>query len=452
MFDQDPRERLLHDAIGIRVGVPYEAVITSKGVELQGQAMFSLDDGLSFTLTTPSPPFDTIGSQTYTYGSPHLRLTASNRCFKVQVLSDRDPPYHPDIDPAMRVRTIAGQLEDSWIGQADALTWITVGYSGILWDWSGGNANDLYKEYHNYDNGRRHTKQISGMVLEYSDWSVRLFDQPDHHVKVEARSIAKIHRTNPFSSCEARQLLEDLHRFLSFLFGGNPGMVYAIGGHGYKADWGYLGSVRQPAKYRSVFRDPKPYRSDLSDIFKTLCTMGEEDKAIVSSMITHYTTSEELVWRTNPPVILPAIVVSYSALEGLVRWIGYSYDDIREEFFRKPKGKRDRQERRLKDRDNNKVGLSDVVVPVLERENIINERDRCAMKGIVKRLQEVRDSITHVTDMYRWEGKRLHSTWDMSQWLVEALILRKLGFDGDVSKNLRGLLREAHIPPQGVGE
>ena len=449
MFDQDPREKLLHDAVGIRVGVPYEAVITSKGVELQGQVMFSLDDGLSFTLTTPSPLFDTIGAQTYTYGSPTLRLTASNRCFKVQVLSDRDPPYHPDIDPAMRVRTIAGQLKDFLIGEADTLKWLTVGYSGILWDWCGGNANDLYKEYHNYDNGWRHTEQISGMVLEYSDWSVRLFEQPDHHVKVDARSIARIDRKTSFSSCEARQFLEDLHKFLSFLFGGNPGMVYAIGGHGCKVDWGCLGSVRQPAKYRSMFRDPKPYRSNLSDIFKAFCTMEEEDKAIMSSMITHYTTSEELVWRTNPAVILPAIVVSYSALEGLVRWIGYSHDDIREEYFYRPKGggkkKRERQEQERRLAKN--VSLLDVVVPVLERGNIIDEGDRCSMKGIVKRLQEVRDSIAHVTDMYKWEGIRLHGTWDMSQWLVEALILRKLGFDGDVSKKLRGLFQEAHIPP-----
>ena len=447
MSEQDPRERLLREAVDITVGVPYEAVITSKGVELQGQVMFSLDDGLSFTLTTPLLPSDTIGRQTYTHGSSTLRVTASNRCFKVQVLSDRDPPYHRDIDPSVQVRTINGCLTDSWIGEGDALTWITVGYSGILWDWHGGNANELYKEYHNYDNGRHHSEQISGMMLDYSDWSVHLFSQPDHHVKVDARSIARIDRKTPFSSCEARQLLEDLHKFLSFLFGGNPGMVYAIGGHGYKVDWGCLGSVRQPAKYRSMFRDPKPYSSNLSDIFKAFCTMEEEDKAIISSMITHYTTSEELVWRTSPAVILPAIVVSYSALEGLVRWIGYSHDDIREEFFRKPKGKRDRQERRLKDKDNNKVGLSDVIVPVLERENIIDEGDRGAMKGIVKRLQEVRDSIAHVTDMYKWEGIQLRSTWDMSQWLVEALILRKLGFDGNVSKNLRGLLQEAHIPP-----
>ena len=443
MSEQDPREKLLHDAVGIRVGVPYEAVITSKGVELQGQVMFSLDDGLSFTLTTPSPLFDTIGTQTYTYGGPTLRLTASKRCFKVQVLSDRDPPYHPDIDPAMRVRTIAGQLKDFWIGEADTLKWLTVGYSGILWDRCGGNANYLYKEYHNYDNGCRHTEQISGMVLEYSDWSVRLFEQPDHHVKVDARSIARIDRKTSFSSCEARQFLEDLHKFLSFLFGGNPGMVYAIGGHGYKVDWGCLGSASHPAKYRSMFRDPKPYSSNLSDILTSFCTMEGEDKAIMSSMITHYTTSEELFCRTNPAVILPAIVVSYSALEGLVRWIGYSHDDIRKRFFRKPKGKRDKQERRLKDR----VGLSDVIVPVLERENIIDEGDRCAMKGIVKRLQEVRDSIAHVTDMYKWEDIQLHSTWNMSQWLVEALILRKLGFDGDVSEKLRGLLQEAHIPP-----
>ena len=443
MSEQDPREQLVREALDITVGVPYEAIITSKGVELQGQVMFSLDDGLSFTLTTPLLPSDTIGRQTYTHGSSTLWVTASNRCFMVQVLSDRDPPHHREIDPNAQVRTIAGRLKDFWIGEGDTLTWITVGYSGILWDWCGGNANDLYKEYHNYDNGWRHTEQIPGMVLEYSDWSVRLFGQPDHHVKVDARSIARIDRKTPFSSCEARQFLEDLHKFLSFLFGGNPGMVYAIGYHDYKADWGCLGSVSQPAKYRSMFRDPKPYSSNLSDIFKEFCTMGEEDKAILSSMITHYTTSEELVWRINPAVILPAIVVSYSALEGLVRWIGYSHDDIHKRFFRKPKGKRDKQERRLKDR----VGLSDVIVPVLERENIIDEGDRCAMKGIVKRMQEVRDSIAHVTDMYKWEGIQLHSTWDMSQWLVEALILRKLGFDGDVSEKLRGLLQEAHIPP-----
>ena len=161
--------------------------------------------------------------------------------------------------------------------------------------------------------------------------------------------------------------------------------------------------------------------------------MEEEDKAIISSMITHYITSEELVERTKPAELLPAIVVSYSALEGLIRWIGYSHPDIREEFFRKPKGRAERdrqdQERRLAKGKS----LVDVAVYVLECEKIITDEYRSIAEAAVRRLQKDRDSIAHVTNMHELDGTQLRRTWDTSQDLVQRLILRKLGFDGDVS-------------------
>ena len=467
MFDQDPREKLLHDAAGICVGVPYSATIKNEEAELSGQVIFVIADTsawLTFKFFyEPTHPTDELGR---TDLDTKLHIDLLDVCWNVKCAGFPLAPEFP-------TTTVTGWVKDRWLSSdKDGLIGLTVGYSGIP-TWWRGNADFTY--YEGYNRERLGQFTMAGIQLSYQDWSVVLKSVPEHRVVNGVRHIAMIERTQSFSVCEAQQFVSDLHYFLCFLFSGNPGMVFAEGVKESKSSWGSLhGRVHQPPDRFDNWFGRLRYSSnqpDLSGIFAAFCGMGAGDKAIISNMITHYTASEEIL-ASGKVAIHPAIVASYSALEGLVRWIGYSHTDIREEYFYRPKGggkkKRERQEQERRLAKN--VSLLDVLVCVLARENLIEEERQAEIKDTLKPLRDVRDSIAHVTRMHEWEGTQLYDTWNKSQCLVEALILRKLGHDGfipnrtavgvhtylgiDLLKKRREegeLWLDAHIPPREEG-
>ena len=448
MSEQDPRDKLLRDVVGICVGVPHPATIRRRvgeyirggDAEFSGQATFSTGDRLTFEffpekelaypVVITSPP------------EAELHIGSLGLCWKVLVTSGRP---------------IKGKVELTWFGGAvRELTCIEVGYGSIPTGWAG-NASESYSEGHPREDRREH--KLAGLKLNYEDWSVHLCEVPEHHVVGGVRHTATIERTHTFSSCEAETFLSDLHLFFSFLWGGSSGMVFARGSKDSETLWGGLGRHVHPPpggllNWYSRWHMPLGRHDlSLSNIFTSLCDMEEEDKPIMSSMITLYTTSDRLIRRYDVGELLPAIVLSYSALEGLVRWIGYSHPDIREEFFRKPKGRaehdRQDQERRLA-KDKSLVNLA---ICVLESENINAEENR----SVVKQLQKDRDSIVHASNMHALDTEQVFAGWNRTQCLVEALILRKLGYAGVLPNRTRGdvwgeLRLDAQAPPRAEGD
>ena len=355
------------------------------------------------------------------------------------------------------VLTINGKVGVTWFGgTVHELKSIVVGYGSIPTGW-GGNAPGSY--YEGYNRERLGRRIIEGLQLNYEDWSVHLHEVPEHRVVGSVRHTATIKRTRTFSSCEAKKFLDNLHLFFSFLWGGSSGMVFARGSKDSETLWGGLGRrIPQPPgrlqNWYSIDHMP-PGRHDLSlsNIFTSLCDMKEADKAVMTYVMRFYSTSDELIQRNDVGQLLPAIVLSYSALEGLVRWIGYSRPDIREEFFRKPKGRAERdrqdQERRLAKGKS----LVDLAICVLGSENINAEENR----SVVKQLQKDRDSIVHSSDMYALDTKQVLAGWNRSQCLVEALILRKLGYAGVLPNRTRDdvwgeLQLDAQAPPRAEGD
>ena len=416
MFDQDPREKLLHDVAGIRVGIPYSATIKNEETELSGQVIFAIADQVTFKFFQDERTYGTHVFSPFT--SAVLHIESLGICWNV-ACSGIHPPEMPTKLPIV---TITWRLQDDWLGsEVDGLTSLTVGYSGIPTGWRG-NADVPY--YEGYNRERLGWSMMAGIQLDFTGWSVHLQSVPEHRVLNGVRHIATIERTQSFSSCEAEQFISDLHYFLCFLFGGNPGMVFAEGRKEYKLSWGSLhGRVSQPPERLATWYGKMRSPHDLSGIFTAFCEMEAEDKAIMSNMITHYTTSEELVLRTKPAAILHAIVASYSALEGLVRWISEQESDMPDRdkcFYPTRSGSW-----RIRDKR-----FARAVARVCEHLKLNDPRDHQALREQARTLNDYRNDIAHASDMHGSEGTQLYNVWNKSQCLVEALILRKLGFVG----------------------
>lgn len=451
MLDQDPREKLLHDAAGIRVGVLYSATIKNEEAELSGQVIFAIADNsawLTFKFFY-SPPANDIGPPINIGSDVMLHIDSLDVCWNMRLSKS---PIISDFPTT----TVSGWAKDRWFGsEVDGLTSLTVGYSGIPTGWEG-NADFTY--YEGYDREHLSMRLMSGIQLDYTDWSVHLQSVPEHRVLNSVRHIATIERTQSFSICEAEQFISDLHYFLCFLFGGNPGMVFVVGRKEYELSWGSLhGNVRQPPKRLATWYSKMRSPYDLSGIFTAFCEMKAEDKAIMSSMITHYTDSEEII-ASGTVAIYPAIVASHSALEGLATWVGRSRTDISEECFT-------RGGRRIKGGK-----FPDLVARVCEHLALIDESRHCEIKDQVQSLRNVRNDIAHASSIRDLDVRNLYNTWNRNQCLVEALMLRKLCFGGvipnrtslplleirgeDVLKQEREegeLWLDAHIPPREEG-
>ena len=234
----------------------------------------------------------------------------------------------------------------------------------------------------------------------------------------------------------------------------------------YKLSWGSLhGNVRQhPDRFDNWFGRMRHLsdQPDLSGIFAVFCGMGAEDKDIMSSMIIHYTASEEII-ASGTVAIHHAIVASYSALEGLVRWISEQESDMPDRdkcFYPTRSGSW-----RIRDKR-----FARAVARVCEHLKLNDPRDHQALREQARTLNDYRNDIAHASDMHGSEGTQLYNVWNKSQCLVEALILRKLGFVGvipnrtalpvynvmgeDVLKKRREegeLWLDAHIPRREEG-
>ena len=425
MSEQDPREKLLHDAVGIRVGVLYPATIRSGEDVVDGQVIFAIAD-TSAWLTFKffySPPAEEICPPVTIGSDMELHIDSPDISWNVRLSK---APITSDFPTT----TVSGWIKDRWFGsEVDGLTSLTVGYSGIPTGWSG-NADVPY--YEGYNRERLGWSMMAGIQLDYTDWSVTLGRVPDHHVVNGVRHIAEIDSTRTFSGCDAQQFVSDLHYFLCFLFGVNPGMVFAKGRKEYELSWGSLRDyIRQPPKHLATWFGKMRSPHDLSGIFTAFCQMEAKDKAIMSSMITHYTASEE-IFASGKVAIYPAIVASYSALEGLVRWISEQESDMpdRDKCFYPTKSGSLRM--------NIRSGkFARAVARVCEHLKLNDPRKHQALREQVRILNDYRNDIAHSSDMHGSEGTQLYNVWNKSQCLVEALILRKLGFIGVIPNRTR---------------
>ena len=426
---------MLNHAVGVYSGVPYEATISQGGKAQKGHVIFS-DKG-RFT-------FDFFyGNDLNSYrflprgGDANLDISSLEEKMKVHFSGVHPMPLSSGM---VRMTRVSGELADTILGlEVEGLTSLTFFYAGIPTDWPASvpwSYLSGYTEEPDTSAEKLSWASIDAIVLQYRDWCVRLMALIENDVIDGVRHIAHVERKHPFSGKEAEEFAStNLQPFLSFLFGSNPKVVFAYGTSDYRWLWGFYGHDRYPRDRRritnwfaKVDRDYDP-----SDIFARFCSLNVEDRNIMANMINHYAASEEIVSSAT----YLAVVGSFSALEGLVRWIGYSHADIREEFFLKPKGRKERDRQEQERRLAKYVSLPDVIVRVLECENLIDEGRKNDIKDVVKTLQDIRDSIAHVTIMHQWDGTQLYYAWNKSQFLVEALILRKLGYTGPVPNRTR---------------
>lgn len=430
MIDQDPRERLLRHIVGIRVGVPYSATIRRGSAEFSGQAIFSARNGLTFEFFSEDEHayrhmFDDSPPES------ELHIDSLDLYWKVLITNESQNIG----GSGSSVLTINGIVGVTWFGgTVHELKSIVVGYGSIPTGWAGNAPGSYYEGYNRERLGRR---IIEGLQLNFEDWSVHLHEVPEHRVVGSVRHIATIKRTRTFSSCEAKRFLDDLHLFFSFLWGGSSGMVFARGSMDSETLWGGLGRrIPQPPGrlqnwYSIDHMPPGRHALSLSDIFTSLCDMEGEDKAVMTYVIRFYATSDELIQRNDVGQLLPAIIFSHSALEKLVQWIS---------------GKRTSGDK-----------FDHTVAQSCAKMSIVDESRHSEISDLVKRLRRNRNSIVHIKEMHVLDTGQELAGWNRSQCVVEAMILRELGYAGVLPNRTRdgfgGELRlDAQARPRAEGD
>ncbi|MDE2994931.1 MAG: hypothetical protein OXU67_13730 [Chloroflexota bacterium] len=431
------RERLLNYAVGVRSGVPYDAEMTLDGDPVKGHVIFSSKGAFTFDFYyTASSSIMLLEYQSVLLDSPQTLKLIDGKSFKVNI----GGVYPSTMIVGMPYSShMGGSIKDFYLGaEEEGLTSLSVYFGEIPTGWNVASSSAYYYTHSDTppDGTRLGFTRLDAVDLRYNEWRVKLRAMIEHSVIDGIRHIARITREQPFSGEEAQVFLEDsLHPFLSFLFEHTPEAMQGIGYRGNNIVWGFSSSkiCSKDSKTLKNWFSETDHSSDPSSLFAVFCGLDDEEKRILSNAMHYYAGSQEILSIAS----LPAATFSYSAFEGLVRWIGYTNDDIRGEFFRSGGSGRERlrqdQERRLKE----DVSFIRLVMHVLESMSLIDSGPDSEVKDIVKSLRDVRDIIAHLTNPHDLSAKELYYTWNRTQFLVEALILRKLGFTGDIPNRTR---------------
>ena len=431
------RERLLNHVLGVRSGMPYDAEMTLDGEPVKGHVIFSSKGAFTFDFYyTASFAMASLEHKFVLLDSPQTLKLLHGKALKVNISGSHPSTMIVNMPYSSRMR---GSIKDFYLGaEEEGLTSLAVYFGEIPARWNVPASRAYYYAHSDTppDVSQLGFTSLDSVDLKYKDWSVALREVVEHQTIGGVRHIAFVTREQPFSGEDAKSFLEEnLYPFLSFLFEHTPEAVQGVGHREHSIVWGFSSS-RTCSKDRKALTNwfSETDRScEPSGLFATFCDLDNEKKRILSNAMYYYAGSQEILSIAS----LPAATFSYSAFEGLVRWIGYTNDDMREEFFRSGGSRKERirqdQERRLKE----DVSFIDLVMRVLDRMSLINNRPDSEVKGIVKSLRDVRDIIVHLTNPHDLSTEELYRTWNKTQFLVEALILRKLGYAGSVPNRTR---------------
>lgn len=433
----DERERLLNYAVGVRAGVPYDAEMTLTGEPVKGHVVFSRKGAFTFDFYyTASFSMVPMEYGSVLLQSPQTLKLSGGKSLKVNVGGT-----HPSkmVVGMPYSSLMGGSIKDFYFGvEEEGLTSLSVYFGEIPAGWNVASSSAYYYTHSDTcpDGSRLSFTSLDAVDLRYNDWCVKLRAMIEHSVVDGIRHIAIITREQPFSGEEAQAFLkENLHPFLSFLFEHTPMSILGVGRRGHSVVWGFSSSTPRSKDNKTLTNwfSETDHSSDPSSLFAVFCGLDDKEKRILSNAMHYYSGSQEILSIAS----LPAATFSYSAFEGLIRWIGYTNDDIREEFFRSGGSRRERLRQDQERRPKEGVSFIHLVMRVLDSMSLMNNGPDSAVKDIVKSLRDVRDIIAHLTNPHDLSAEELYYTWNRTQFLVEALILRKLGFTGDVPNRTR---------------
>ena len=413
---------LLRRLVGIKEGVPFKGRITAAsddGVSsVSGAVLFQLEEGrLRFEFYISPEPGEDSYLEVVARGKGEMMIEVPSQDFKHRAYVNTFSPVPDPYDP------LVGRVELGYFGDASAVlssaTLHLLNLPGGHW----GSGNTFHRSQVERG-GRRiggRLVRLNSQDLSGGGWSIHLRQLPagleDTNVATHVCSISR-QDGNSFTGEELKVMLEkDLQSFLSLMFGQFI-QFSMLEGHGSSANapsapWGIvypLSPKTESLPVQNWFTKPT-FPSDFELLFDTYCRLPNDLKRYFQKVIRKYVTSETLGHSERAEMLEEAASVSFAGLEGLTRSIISTYpcgDKWLKRNLQLQEGK----------------GIRAAVGMVIKRElgGLVDQ------STLVSALASVRNSTVH-TDLVTEidDYAELHFRWEQCQFLIEALVLARLG-------------------------
>ena len=424
--------RLLGQLLSIRENVPFQGTMAASSDEgessVDGSVVFQIEKGrLRFEFYVAPESRDLSAIEVVLHGEAELRLEIPSQHFSRRAYINTIPivpdPFHP----------LVGHVESDYFGDdGAALSGATLYLAGIpSGHWGAGNTS----YWSHIERGGERTSdrmvRLNSQNLSGGGWTINLQEIPevnrDPSVATHTCTISRADGRT-FVGEELKGLLEnDLRPFLALMFG-QPIQFSMVEGHsslmnGSSTPWGTVFPIwseeDQPPARNWFTMTTSP--SDVPSLFDAFCGLPDGLKRHFRKVIRKYVTSETLGHMSRAEMFEEAASISFAGLESLTRSIISTYP-CRDKWLKKNLMLR-------------RKGIRDAVEMVLKKElgGLIDQ------DTLVSALASVRNATAH-TDLEADvdDYTEILFRWEQCQFLIEALVLARLGLSEIPNRTTRG--------------
>ena len=428
-------DTLLHRLLSITEGTPFPATITASSDECEasarGTVVFTLRDGrLRFVFYVEPAPDRHPHYEVLALGGGSLTLEVPSQYFRRQAVITSIPNGGGG-DPYQR---LLGDIEPDHLGDPRAGVSSAVLYLLNLPEghWGVGNAYQTSEVNRGGKVVSSRTVALDSQMLCGDGWTINLHEIPGEHrdpdVATHACSIWR-EDGSTFTGEELEEMLDgDLQPFLSLMFGQHVQFTM-LEGRSSSPDvpstpWGRLfpySPERRALPVGNWFTIPT-YPRDVPSLFNAFCGLTGDVKRHFRRVIRKYVTSETIAHMGRAEMLEEAAGISFAGLDGLTRSIISTYS-CRNEWLQK-----DLRLRRGR-------GIGAAIEMAIERElgGLVDQ------DALVTALAGVRNATLH-TDLGPRDSDVTETLfrWEQCQFLIEALILARLGLTKIPNRTSRG--------------
>ena len=413
---------LLRRLVGIKEGVPFKGRISAASDDgessVSGAVLFQLGEGrLRFEFYVSPEPGEDSYLEVVARGKGEMTLEIPSQDFKHRAFLYTLPVVPDRYDP------LVGRIESGYLGDANAsLSSATLHLLNLPGGhWGSGNTFHRSQVKREGQRIRDRMTRLNSQDLSGGGWSINLWELPvDLQDTSAATHVCSVSRQdgNSFTGEELQVLLEkDLQPFLSLMFG--QFVQYSmLEGHGSSPNasgtpWGTVYShsgKRESLPVQNWYTKPT-VPSDVAPLFDAYCQLPDDLKRYFQKVIRKYVTSETLGHSERAEMLEEAASVSFAGLEGLTRLIISTYA-CRDKWLT--------QNLQLRGRRGIRAALEMVIKKELG--GLVDQ------STLVSALASVRNSTVHTDLMTDIEDyMEIHFRWEQCQFLIEALMLARLG-------------------------
>ena len=423
----------LTNITGIQEGIPYHGSISS-GEEVPSDA--SLDDVAShvmngiamFKMKDGWLHFNFTGDENTHYLAQSIIAKSAARVISIPSIGFTrtfDWRSLPGDDMGM-----GGVVSGKDFGDENVrLDGVYIELNDFPKEWSGTNEYWFYEgsaefgdlqmksDHTTIQNNRPGITRMKAVKMEADGWQVDLWEVPPsthNHGKTPYQCNLK-KTADSMTGADAQKFIEDnLFPFLMFVFGQRIRFRTIVGHKDGLEQWVVPGrGTHPPAKtyQRNWFTMPKEYPIDLQPLFRTFCEADPDIKNHWRKVITQYADSEEIIGTLGRPTI--ATSLSFAGIEGLTRSIIStlpSKDEWLDENLSLKRGK-------------------GIIAAIEAAAQEYFGKNSATFKQASCEINAIRNATFH-TDLTITESQAAaHYRWQVSQFLIEALLLVQLGLN-----------------------